>query len=72
MKILELLNSIQMPITNEEAEVMEKFNESSTVLKADLNPREQLLANNLVNKDVLDRRRNDEGKITFIKKIRQD
>ena len=70
MKIVELLNSLQLPITNEESDVLEKFNESEIILKADLNEREQLLANALVNKDVLNRRKNADGKISYTKKIR--
>jgi len=72
MKIVELLNSLRVPITNEESEILDKFNESEIVLKAELEPREQLLANNLVNKDVLTRRTNAEGKIAYRKKIRED
>jgi hypothetical protein len=69
MKIVELLNAVQIPITNEEASILEMFNESEVVLKADLDPREQLMANSLVNKDIL-RRNNVDGKVTYRKKIR--
>jgi hypothetical protein len=70
MKIVELLNSLTVPITNEEAEVLVKFDETKTVLKSALDPREQLLANSLVTKDVLYRKKNEDGKISFTKKIR--
>lgn len=70
MKIKELLTGIQVAVTNEESTVLDRFDESVEVLKSDLDDREQLLANNLVKKDVLSRRRNDEGKIVFRKKIR--
>ena len=70
MRIVELLTGLNLPINNEEAEVLSKFNEGATILKADLEPREQLLANALVNKDVLTRRKNDEGKVSYSKKIR--
>jgi hypothetical protein len=69
MKIVELLNSIRIPITNEEESILSRFNESEVVLKSDLDPREQLLANSLVNKDVLTRK-NADGKIKYYKKIR--
>jgi hypothetical protein len=69
MKIIELLNAIKLPITNEENEVLSKFDESETILKSELEPREQLLANSLVNKDVL-KRKNVDGKVTYLKKIR--
>ena len=70
MRIVELLNNISIPLTNEEWEILEKFNENETILKSKLEPREQLLANNLVKKDVLQRRQNNEGKLTYRKKIR--
>lgn len=69
MKIVELLNSVHVPITNEENEILSRFDESEVVLKSDLNPREQLMANSLVNKEVL-RRKNTDGKVQFYKKIR--
>jgi hypothetical protein len=69
MKIVELLNAVQIPITNEEASVLEKFNESEVVMKSDLDAREQLMANSLVNKEIL-RRNNVDGKVTYRKKIR--
>lgn len=68
MKIVELLNKVQLPISNEEADVLGKFNESAEVFKADLNPRETQVANQLVNKDVL-LRRNQNGRITYTKKV---
>jgi hypothetical protein len=70
MKIVELLNALKLPITNEESDILDMFNESETVLKADLEPREQLLANNLVNKEVLLRKKNPDGQIAYHKKIR--
>ncbi len=70
MKIIELLTGIRTPLTNEEASILQMFTESDVIIKADLGPREQLLANNLVTKDVLKRTKNSEGKITFVKKIR--
>lgn len=70
MRIVELLNNISIPLNNEEWDVLQKFNESESVNKADLEPREQLLANQLVNKDVLSRKKNAEGKLAYYKKIR--
>jgi len=69
MKILELLNNIRLPITNEEADLLGKFSQSSKVRKKDLNERERIIANNLVNKDILTRSKH-EGKIFFKKKIK--
>lgn len=68
MKIVELLNKVQLPISNEEADVLGKFAESAEIHKADLNAREMHVANQLVNKDVL-LRRNQNGRITYSKKI---
>lgn len=69
MKIVELLNRLQLPITNEEADLLSKF-DNDVVLKSDLNERQQHLANQLVNKDVLVRR-NQDGKIIYKKKIKE-
>ena len=70
MKIKELLSGIQVPITNEEAEVFDKLGEST--LKSELSEREQLLANSLVTKDLVSRRKNADGKIIFCKKIQDE
>lgn len=70
MKIIELLNGLNLPLTNEESEVLQKFDESTSIRKADLDPREQLIANSLVTKEVLTRMKNNDGKISFAKKIR--
>ncbi len=70
MKIKELLSGITIPISNEESDVLDKFSESASVLKNTLTEREQLLANGLVSKDILRRRRNAEGKIEFVKQVR--
>lgn len=68
MKIVELLNKVRLPITNEESDILGKFSESTEIFKNDLTPREVLLANQLVNKDILFRK-NDEGRIYYKKKI---
>ena len=68
MKIVELLNKVRLPITNEESDILGKFHESAELQKKDLSPREIILANQLVNKDVL-YRKNDEGRIYYKKKI---
>jgi len=70
MKIKELLSGISVPITNEEAEVFDKLSEST--LKSDLSEREQLLANSLVVKDLVSRRKNADGKIIFCKKTKNE
>ena len=69
MKIVELVNHISVPITNEEADVLGRFREQEIVERSEFNERERMLANQLVNKDVL-LRKNQDGKIIYKKKIR--
>ena len=61
MKIVELLSSIRLPITNEEHDLLGKFIGEDIVEKSKLSEREQMIANQLVNKDVL-LRKNQEQK----------
>jgi hypothetical protein len=68
MKIVELVNKIRLPITNEEADVLGQFGEDKKLSKNDLTPRQALIANQLVNKDILFRK-NEDGKIYYRKKI---
>ena len=67
MKIIELVNDIRVPITNEESDVLGKFHDRKELLRKDLNEREVQLANQLVNKDIL-YRQNQNGRITYHKK----
>lgn len=67
MKIVELLNHVRVPITNEEADVLGRFHEQDVIERSELNEREVVVANQLVNKDVL-LRKNQDGKITYKKK----
>ena len=68
MKIVELVNKIKLPITNEEADELGKFDNVKKIAKEDLTPRQSLIANQLVNKDILFRK-NEDGKIYYRKKI---
>lgn len=68
MKIVELVNNIQLPITNEEAEILERFVGDTPIAKSHLDEREQVLANQLTVKDVL-LRTNEDGKIYYKKRI---
>lgn len=68
MKIVELLNKVSLPLTNEEADVLGRFNEQPVIERRELSDRECHVANQLVNKDVL-LRKNQDGKITYKKKI---
>jgi hypothetical protein len=67
MKIVELVNNINVPITNEEAEVLDMFEDEAVIQRQDLSPREVILANQLVNKDIL-YRKHDSGHTTYKKK----
>jgi len=69
MKIVELTNSLLLPITNEEQELLELFIGETPIPKSHLNEREQMLANNLTTKDVLSRT-NEAGKIYYKKRTR--
>jgi hypothetical protein len=68
MKIVELVNKVRLPITNEEADVLGQFEQSKKIAKEDLSPRQALIANQLVNKDIL-YRKNEDGQIYYRKKI---
>lgn len=67
MKIVELINrNLHVAITNEESDVLSKFKEQSSIPKQSLDEREIIIANQLVNKDLLIRKNNN-GKITYFK-----
>ena len=70
MKIVELTSKVLLAITNEEAELLEKFIGEDTIAKRDLNEREQLIAGQLTVKDVL-LRTNTAGKLYYKKRIAQ-
>lgn len=69
MKIVELLNKVQVALNNEQADLLGRFQHESKINKSALNEREQLIANQLTMQDVL-LRRNENGQITYTKKIR--
>ena len=69
MKIVEFMGGLQLPITNEESDVLVKFPDTEFIIeKAAFTEREQVIANQLVNKGVLVRR-NQDGKITYRKQV---
>jgi hypothetical protein len=68
MKIIEVTENLSMVITNEEADVLSLFDEETPVMaKSDLSERQQLIANQLVNKDLL-QRKNENGRIIYKKR----
>jgi hypothetical protein len=66
MKILEITQGLQLAISNEEADLLGRFSMDPSIPKSSLGDREQVIANQLVNKDVL-RRYNQDGKIIYKK-----
>ena len=69
MKIVELLNNVQIHLNNEQADLLGRFQHESKINKNALNEREQIIANQLTMQDVL-LRRNENGQISYTKKIR--
>jgi hypothetical protein len=69
MKIVELVNNLHLPITNEESNLLERFIGDTPIAKSHLTEREQVLANQLTVKDVL-LRTNEDGKIYYKKRTR--
>lgn len=69
MKIVELLSKIQVAITNEQADLLGRFQHEPSIVKNKLDEREQVIANQLTQQDIL-LRRNENGQITYTKKIR--
>ena len=68
MKIVEVTKHLTVAITNEEAEVLDRFDEDTPVVaKREFTDRQQLMANQLVNKDIL-LRKNEDGRIIYKKR----
>ncbi len=70
MKIVELTQNINVAITNEEADMLSQFDEQTPVMaKGDMDDRQQHMANQLVNKNLLTRK-NENGRIIYKKRAR--
>jgi len=69
MRYVELLNKIQMPINNEQADLLNRFDVEPTIFKNKLNEREQEVARQLTAQDIL-YRRTENGQTTYKKKTR--
>jgi len=70
MKIVEIMNGLSVAITNEEADLLLQFDdETPSVARRDLDERKQIMANNLVNKNVL-KRIKENGRIVYKRKAR--
>jgi hypothetical protein len=68
VKIVELLNKVQVPLSNEESDVLNIVENRGEMEKPDFSERQLYVANQLVNKDVL-LRTNQNGRILYTKKI---
>jgi hypothetical protein len=68
MKIVELINKVQLPLNNEQADLLGRFTSESRLEKRTLNLREQEIANQLTQQNVL-LRKNENGQIYYYKKI---
>jgi hypothetical protein len=69
MKIIELVNHVQLAITNEQADLLGRFQLEPQISKSSLDEREQVIANQLTSLDIL-LRQNQNGQTTYSKKIR--
>jgi hypothetical protein len=70
MKIVEVLNGLSVAITNEEADLLLQFDEQTpSIARRDLDERKQIMANSLVNKNVL-KRIKENGRVIYKRKIR--
>lgn len=70
MKIVELINNVRIALNNEQADLLGRFTHESKLEKRTLNLREQEIANQLTQQDVL-LRRNENGQIYYYKKIKE-
>jgi hypothetical protein len=73
MKIIELTEQLKIAITNEEADLLKRFDETTPVLaKRDLDEREQIIASQLVNKSILKRIKDEQGRINYKRRTREN
>jgi len=66
MRIVEILGNVDVQISNEEADLLKKFQKNQKITKHELTEREQTIANSLTIKHLLIRK-NIDGKITYFK-----
>lgn len=70
MKIVEVTRNVKVAITNEEADMLSQFDDDTPAMaKSDMDDRQQLLANQLVNKNLLVRTHED-SRITYKRRNR--
>lgn len=69
MKIVEIENNVSVMVTNEEVELLKWFQKKDKVNKENLSEHQQLIANQLVIKDLLTRQ-NLDGQIVYKRSTR--
>ena len=70
MKIIEFTKNINIAITNDEADLLCRFDDDTPVMsKRDMTEQQLHMANQLVNKDLL-LRKNENGQITYKRRAR--
>ncbi len=67
MKIIELTKNLLITLTNEETDLLNKFDDNDVIAKRKLTEREQVIATNLTMKDVL-QRTNADGQTQYKKR----
>jgi hypothetical protein len=66
MRFREIRGGIQVPVSNEEQELLERIEKSSSTLRKDLNERERELARLMVSRGVLNRVRDSEQQVRYL------
>lgn len=66
MRFREIRGGIQVPVSNEEQELLERIEKSSGTLRKDLNERERELARLMVSRGVLNRVRDQEQQVRYL------
>jgi hypothetical protein len=70
MKIIEISPGLSTHITNEESDLLLQFDDKTpTIAKHTLDDRQQMIANHLVNKNIL-LRKNENNQLIYKKRIR--
>lgn len=66
MRFREIRGGLRIAISNEENELLEHIGKSVSVLRKDLNERQQEVARKLVSRGALDRIRDDQDRVHYI------
>lgn len=66
MRFREIRGGLRIAISNEENELLEHIGKSVSVLRQDLNERQQEVARKLVSRGALDRVRDDQDRVHYI------